>query len=143
MKIKDVAEWIRFADDNFYSAQILNKSLRKPIEIICYNCAQSAEKYLKGFLISHDLIPEKTHNLVLLNDLCIKIDNNFKDIEKECFILNKFSVAIRYPHEIKVTDKDVDYSLNAIEKIKDFEPIKGLINIAEKENKKREQEKER
>jgi len=136
MNNKDVAEWIRFADDNFYSAQILNESPRKPIEIICYNCAQASEKYLKGFLISHDIVPEKTHDLLFLNKLCIKINNNFEKLIKECSILNNFSAVVRYPHEIKVTDKDVDYSPNAVEKIKDFEPIKALINIAEKENKK-------
>ena len=33
MKIKDVIEWIEIADDDFYSAQILNESAHKPYEI--------------------------------------------------------------------------------------------------------------
>ena len=35
MKIKDVIEWIQIADDDFYSAQILYESVRKPYEIRC------------------------------------------------------------------------------------------------------------
>jgi hypothetical protein len=33
-------------------------------EIICFHCQQSAEKYLKAFLFSNDIEPDKTHNLV-------------------------------------------------------------------------------
>jgi hypothetical protein len=29
MEIEDVAEWIQLADDDFYSAQILNEAVRK------------------------------------------------------------------------------------------------------------------
>ena len=63
MNIKDVKEWLQFADDDFYSAQILNESVRKPYEIICYHCAQAVEKYLKGYLIYNDIVPQRTHNL--------------------------------------------------------------------------------
>ena len=71
MKIKDVMEWIHIAEDDLYSAQILYEQARKPYEIICYHCAQSIEKYLKGFLTYNDIVPEKTHNLLLLLELCI------------------------------------------------------------------------
>jgi hypothetical protein len=37
MKIRDVIEWIQIADDDFYSAKVLNESIRKPFEIICYH----------------------------------------------------------------------------------------------------------
>ena len=59
MEIEDVAEWMQLADDNLYSAQILNEAPRKPYEIICYQCAQAAEKYLKGYLIFRDIVPKK------------------------------------------------------------------------------------
>jgi hypothetical protein len=34
------------------------------------------------------IIPQKTHNLVLLNDNCIEMDNNFQEIKRECGFLN-------------------------------------------------------
>jgi HEPN domain-containing protein len=49
MDIEDVMEWIQLAEDDFDSAKILNKSIRKHYEIICYHCAQAAEKYPRFF----------------------------------------------------------------------------------------------
>jgi len=34
MKINDVKEWLQIADEDLYSAKILNDSIRKPKEII-------------------------------------------------------------------------------------------------------------
>jgi HEPN domain-containing protein len=78
MNLNDVKEWFIIADDDFDSAKILNESDRKHMEVICYLCAQASEKYLKGYLVYNDIIPQKTHNLVLLTDKCIEIDSVFE-----------------------------------------------------------------
>ncbi|MDR2607743.1 MAG: HEPN domain-containing protein [Treponema sp.] len=134
MKIKDVIEWMQIADDDFDSAKILYESDRKHYEIICYHCAQAVEKYLKGYLSYNDIIPQKTHNLLLLNEICIDIDNNFENIRTECSLLNRFTNEIRYPHKIEIIEEDVNYSLIAVEKIRKFEPMENLRNIITKEN---------
>jgi HEPN domain-containing protein len=92
---KDVNEWLIMADDDFDSANILNGSVRKHNEIICYLCAQAAEKYLKGYLIFNGIIPERTHNLVYLNSICIERDKKFENIKTECNFLNIFANEIR------------------------------------------------
>ena len=71
------------ADDDFDSAKILNESVRKHMAVICYLCAQVAEKYLKCYLAYNDIIPQKIHNLVLLNDRCIEINSSFQEIKME------------------------------------------------------------
>jgi HEPN domain-containing protein len=129
MKIKDVIEWFQIAEDDFYSAKILYDQVRKPYEIICYHCTQSIEKYLKGFLTYNDIIPEKTHNLLSLLELCIEKDNYFENIRTECSLLNRFTNEIRYPHRIEIKEEDVNYSISAVERIKIVSPIKELINI--------------
>jgi HEPN domain-containing protein len=129
MKINDVIEWIQIAEDDLYSAKILYEQARKPYEIICYHCAQSVEKYLKGFLTYNDIIPEKTHNLLLLLELCIEKDNNFENIRTECSLLNRFANEIRYPHRIEISNEDANRSINAVERIKEIETIKKVINI--------------
>ena len=129
MKINDVKEWLQIAEDDLYSAQILYAQVRKPYEIICYHCAQSIEKYLKGFLTYKDIIPEKTHNLLLLLELCIEEDNIFENIRTECSLLNRFTNEIRYPHRIEVKEEDVKYSIDAVEHVKRLEPIKEIIDI--------------
>jgi len=134
MKIKDVIEWIMIADEDLYSAKILNEQIRRPYEIICYHCAQATEKYLKGYLAFVDFVAPKTHNLSLLLDLCIENSNDFEVIRTECVILNKFANDIRYPHRIEIKEEDVIYAINAVERIKNIIPIKNLIDITIKEN---------
>ena len=134
MKIDDVIEWIQIADDDLYSAKTLNESARRPYEIICYHCAQATEKYLKGYLAYNDIIPQKTHNLLFLHEICVENDNGFEIIRTECGLLNRFTNEIRYPHRIEIKEDDVIYSINAVERIKNLEPIKKIRDIIEKEN---------
>ncbi|MDR1153928.1 MAG: HEPN domain-containing protein [Bacteroidales bacterium] len=107
MNINDVKEWMMIADADFDAAKILNESARKHREVICYLCAQATEKYLKCCLTYHDIIPQKTHNLVLLNDRCIETDNSFEEIRMECGFINRYVNEIHYPYRIEVYEEDV------------------------------------
>jgi len=59
MNNENVREWLQLADDDLYSAKILNEQVRRPFEIICYHCAQSIEKYLKAYLTFNNIVPKK------------------------------------------------------------------------------------
>ena len=126
MNTNDVKEWMIIADDDFDSARILNDSVRKHMEVICYLCAQATEKYLKCYLTYNGIIPQKTHNLVLLNDNCIEIDNSFNEIKMECGFLNRYSNEIRYPFRIQVYEEDVVYVIKSVEKIKNMMPLSRI-----------------
>ena len=104
---------------------MLNELVRKPYEIICYHCAQAIEKYLKGYLTFNDIIPQKTHNLLVLLELCIEKDNCFENIKTECGTMSRYANEIRYPHRIEIKVEDVNYSIKVAEKIKNIEPIKN------------------
>jgi HEPN domain-containing protein len=126
MNNEEAQEWLEVADNDFHAVNILNKDVRKPREIICYHCAQAVEKYLKGFLVYHDIIPKKTHDLVLLNDICFEIDNDFQNIYDECRFLYRFAIDIRYPNKNEVTDGDLIFAIAAVEKVRDFKPISDM-----------------
>ena len=126
MSINDVKEWMIIADDDFDSARILNESVRKHREIICYLCAQAVEKYLKCYLTYYDIVPQKTHNLVFLNDKCIEINNGFHEIKMECGFLNRYINEIRYPYRIQVYEEDVIYVIKSVEKIRNMEIFKEI-----------------
>ena len=49
MNLIDAVEWIQLAQDDLFTAKTMYQQVRKPLEIICYHCAQSIEKLLKGF----------------------------------------------------------------------------------------------
>ena len=60
---KIYTEWFEFAKRDLESAKFLMNMHPRPIEIICYHCEQSAEKYLKGYLIKAGNKIERTHDL--------------------------------------------------------------------------------
>jgi HEPN domain-containing protein len=128
MNNENVKEWLQLADDDFYSAKILNEATRRPYEIICYHCAQATEKYLKGYLTFRDIIPRKTHDLVFLYSLCVEKDKEFQSIKTICEFLNRFANDIRYPHKYEVNENDVYFSINAVEKVKELKPIIEIQN---------------
>ena len=131
MNNEEVTEWMTIADSDLDSAKILNQATRKHYEIICYHCAQATEKYLKAYLVCNDIMPEKTHNLPYLNSLCIEMNNDFQNIETACNFLDKFANDIRYPHKYEVTEGDVNFALDAVEKISNFKPVSELRNLSE------------
>ena len=133
MNINDAKEWIIIADDDFDSAKILNESVRRHMEVICYLCAQAVEKYLKCYLTYNDIVPQKTHNLVLLNDKCIEINSSFLEIKMECGFLNRYINEIRYPYRIQVYEDDVIYVIKSVEKIRNLEVFKKIGEELKKE----------
>jgi HEPN domain-containing protein len=134
MNNKNVQEWLQLADDDLYSAKILNEAIRRPYEIICYHCAQATEKYLKGYLTSRDVIPKKTHDLIFLYNLCVEKDNEFQSIKTICGFLNRFANDIRYPHKYEITENDTNFSITAVEKVKKLKPIIDVRNEITDEN---------
>ena len=118
MKIDDVTEWLNLADNDLYSAEILFKQDRKPLEIICNHCAKSAEKYLKGYLAFNEIIPQKTHNLTNLLEMCKNIDPEFIIIKTECGILNRYSTDIRYPSKIEILNDDAIFCIKSVKNLK-------------------------
>ena len=130
MNTEEVKEWMTIADCDFDSAKILNEATRRHYEIICYHCAQATEKYLKAYLVYNDIMPEKNHDLIHLNRYCVNIDNIFQSINTICGFLNRFANDIRYPHKYEVTDSDVNFAIDAVEKIRNFKPVSDLRNIS-------------
>ena len=128
MKIAEVKEWIFLAENDLYSAKVLFSQSRKPLEVISYLCSQSAEKYLKGYLVYNDKIPPKTHNLISLLNLCEEIDSSFKEIETECGYLNNFNNEIRYPMKIELQEIDVKIAIKRLEKIQNFKIIELMTS---------------
>ena len=128
MNNEEVREWFEIADSDFDSAQILNEAVRRHYEVICYHCAQAAEKYLKGYLVFNDILPEKTHDLVHLTKCCFLIDNDFQNLQTVCGFLNRFANDIRYPHKYEVTEGDTKHAINAVEKIRNSTPILDVRN---------------
>lgn len=117
MDNREVAkEWFEFAKRDLESAKFLKQMYPVPIEIICYHCEQSAEKYLKGYLIIKGNKPERTHDLSLLNNKCKMLDAEFSDIEDDCIELVLYGVQVRYPYQLEVSSEDMEIALESAKK---------------------------
>ena len=113
-------EWFEIANLDYESAKYLQNMQPVPIEIICYHCQQTAEKYLKGFLAFHGKEVTKTHDLVLLNKLCQKIDAEFQQIAEDALLLTDYGVNIRYPYPLELNEEDMQLALKNAGNIKSF-----------------------
>lgn len=108
MDNQDVArEWFNIADLDLSAAEFLQKMNPIPVEIICYHCQQSAEKYLKGFLALNGEEVKRTHDLIQLNKACQKYDDSFKTIQEECLMLTDYGVHLRYPFPMDILESDM------------------------------------
>lgn len=58
-----VKEWFSKADEDFKFAEVNLKEGRNYFPQICFHFQQAAEKYLKSFIIAHELKFSKIHDL--------------------------------------------------------------------------------
>ncbi|MEN6400933.1 MAG: HEPN domain-containing protein, partial [Armatimonadia bacterium] len=63
---------------------------------IGFHCQQAAEKMLKAFLILHDAAFPKTHDLLVLKNLCAALDPEFTTLTDACERLTPLAVETRY-----------------------------------------------
>jgi HEPN domain-containing protein len=96
--IKDlVNKWIKKAENDLLTAE-RELSFEDPItQTICFHCQQAAEKYLKAFLVHHQIYFSKTHKIMELLELCTSVDSSFRDELQSADNLTDYAVEIRYP----------------------------------------------
>ncbi|MDR0519463.1 MAG: HEPN domain-containing protein [Clostridiales Family XIII bacterium] len=127
-------EWFQYADTDLLSAEHLLTLHPRPFELICYLSEQSAEKFLKGYLVHKGMEqPPKIHELNRLCALCLQYDERFAEIEKQCNVLTDYGVQPRYPHEMLIEEHHMEQALDYNRQIRDFEPIQAAKREIEQE----------
>jgi HEPN domain-containing protein len=90
-------EWTSKADEDFEFARINLDEGKNFYAQICFHLQQAAEKYLKAFIIAHDLEFRRIHDLGLLLKICSAKDPSFEDLREDCEFLTAYYVDTRYP----------------------------------------------
>lgn len=126
--------WLKIAQEDLKAAKGLLKL--ELFSTVTFHCQQTAEKLLKTFLIFNRQAALKTHDLLLLLELCMRIDRNFEKIFDAASYLNPFSTKFRYPTEYDIPDlADAELAIKQAQKIMIFvtkkisEPDIGQINL--------------
>jgi HEPN domain-containing protein len=114
-------QWLDKGHDDLRAAEYLSTMHNPtPDEIICYLCQQSAEKYLKSFIFSQDIEPDKTHDLNELLKVCQKYNAEFSILSSQTLILKRYAVMTRYPNELGITQEDMKNALLYAKTIQNF-----------------------
>ncbi|MGA2296189.1 MAG: HEPN domain-containing protein [FCB group bacterium] len=93
-----VQKWLIKAGNDFKTAEQGFKAEEIITDTICFHCQQAVEKYLKAYLVSKNISPEKIHKIELLLEQCIKIDPSFEELNG-IEILTEYAVELRYPDD--------------------------------------------
>jgi HEPN domain-containing protein len=71
---------------------------KKPLTYVaCFHAQQCAEKYLKAILVSRQVAFSRTHDLLLLNNLCEKAGALLGVEARGLNTLSDHAVKVRYP----------------------------------------------
>lgn len=117
---KILERWLEKADDDLTLARRAVAGKKKIAWAACFHSQQSAEKYLKAFLVAHKIAPEKTHDLVRLVGQCSRIDAEFLFVESFGRHLLPFGVDVRYPDEMGLTLEHAKQAIHVAVEVKKF-----------------------
>jgi len=114
---EDVRAWVQKAEEDFQIVLILSRQRKKLASGICFHAQQSAEKYLKAFLVRERLAFPKTHDLLELLQLCQRRDALLQSLHPLLQMLNAYSVMPRYPGE-KPTIEEAKEAVKIVKEVR-------------------------
>jgi HEPN domain-containing protein len=78
---KATQEWIDYAEENFRVALRENRHVKYPAHMtVCFNAQQCVEKYLKAFLMQHEIRIPRTHELGEVCRQCATVDSSLRSL---------------------------------------------------------------
>ncbi len=98
-KINLVKQWLIKADHDLKTAFKVGFGDDAILDTAIFHCQQAVEKALKGFLVFHDQPLLKTHDLRLLIEQAIVVDQSLSDWENIALRVSPYATLYRYPGE--------------------------------------------
>lgn len=119
--------WIRKANNDLRAAKKLAANPDPIFDMAIFHTQQCAEKALKSFLASHEVLPPKTHDLDYLIHQCCTFNTLFKNLFDCTELLQPYCFKFRYPDDIFSPDElETHDAIICAEKILIF--VKKVIN---------------
>jgi HEPN domain-containing protein len=120
-----VNEWITKAEQDLGMAELAISNKPEYQDLICFHCQQSAEKYLKAYLIRVNIDFRKSHSLIYLLDLLATQENVPDNLYEMAEVLEDYGVEVRYPgNGIELNPEDVQEAYQAALRIREFTKAK-------------------
>lgn len=111
--------WFDKARDDLVAAEKLHGIPETSSAIVAFHAQQAAEKYLKGFLIHHEVEPPRTHDLEEILGKGAEIEGDIVRLRSTVEGLTDYGVAPRYPDTgITVSSEDAAHALQAAREVR-------------------------
>lgn len=114
----DHLAWFTKADEDLAMIEI-GVNAQAPWPQLCIHAQQLAEKYLKGFLVRHQVLPPRIHDLERLLDLCLSHDGSLELLRSDCVTLLEASSRSRYPDISAPDEAETRAAIEAARNIRD------------------------
>jgi len=101
-----VKQWLKKAEGDMKTAELLLNAELNEYFTCAFHCQQAAEKFIKAFLVRHQIEFRKTYNLEELSALVGKIDPQLSNEIAFCKWLTPYGVEFRYPGEYPEVNKN-------------------------------------
>lgn len=120
VKTEFTREWIRKAESDLTTAEHLFKGGKLYVYGSTFHAQQAVEKYLKAFLVWHQIEFGKTHDIQELLNLVSGVDNNLPKSIAESVNLTPYGVEYRYPGDYPdATMEDAAKALDVARRVSD------------------------
>jgi HEPN domain-containing protein len=114
-----VGRWFEKAERDFDLAYHLVAEDCSYREAIAFHSQQAGEKFLKAYLVLHQIDFPRTHNLGELLDLVASRDAPMADLLRDITTLNPYGVEYRYPGDFPdLTREDAEHAFRLAEKVR-------------------------
>lgn len=123
-----VLQWLAKAEQDLGAAEVLASEAY--LDASGFPAQQAAEKFLKGFLVHHQLEFPKTHDLDLLLDLIATVDAPLVESLRDATKLSLYGVDLRYPDDSpKLSEKEAHVALGLARKVRKaiLESLEGFL----------------
>lgn len=101
-----VQQWLAKAEQDLRAARVILEARFEDYENVGFHAQQAAEKFLKAFLVRHQIEFPKTHNIALLRQLAAQVDKGLADGLAPADVLTPLGVAFRYPGGLPPVSRD-------------------------------------
>ena len=101
-----VQSWLAKASQDLRAASILVGEEFDDYQTSAFHAQQASEKFLKAFLVRHQIEFPKTHDIKELRELVSKVDEGLAQALSVADGLTPYGVEFRYPGELQPVDRE-------------------------------------
>lgn len=117
IKLEFTREWVRRAENDYRITEHLFESGEAFAYGVTFHAQQTVEKYMKAFLVWHQIEFKKTHDIAVLLRSIASVASELLEILAEARELTPYGVEYRYPGdypEVTVVDAEKSFRLAAL-----------------------------